>query len=208
MSLRVIGAGLGRTGTASLKVALARLLGGPCYHMIDVFEHPEHVPCWHAAARGDMPDWDALFEGYTAAVDWPASAFWPELAAAYPDALILLSTRSAESWWESASATIFAVQGRVPDARSAMIADVFATRFTSQYTDRDAAIAAFHAHNADVRARAPRERLLEWTAKDGWEPLCEALGLPVPSEPFPRVNTREEFIARVVARTQGSPTPS
>src|SRR5690348_10458482 len=106
MSLRVIGAGCGRTGTMSLKLALERLLGAPCYHMVEVFAHPEHVPDWHAAALGNMPDWNALFAGYAAAVDWPASAFWPELSAAFPDALVVLSVRDAQSWWQSAHETI------------------------------------------------------------------------------------------------------
>ncbi len=201
MSLRVIGAGLGRTGTASLREALGRLLGAPCYHMSEVFRRPEHIPVWHDAARGDMPDWHALFDGYGAAVDWPASAFWRELAEAYPDALILLSTRAPESWWKSASETIFAVRRRAESEHAAMMRDLFANRFTSATEERDQAIAAFEAHNAEVRATAPRDRLLEWTAKDGWGPICDALRLPVPDEPFPRVNTREEFIARVRART-------
>jgi len=86
MTLRVVGAGLGRTGTNSLKVALEQLLGAPCYHMMEVFTHPEHIPDWHAAARGQMPDWHTLFAGYGAAVDWPAAAFWPEISAAFPGA--------------------------------------------------------------------------------------------------------------------------
>src|SRR5690242_16311928 len=97
MTLRVVGAGLGRTGTHSLKLALEQLLGAPCYHMAEVFEHPEHVPLWDQATRGEMPDWDALFDGYGAAVDWPMAAFWREIGEAYPDALILLSVRDADS---------------------------------------------------------------------------------------------------------------
>src|SRR3954447_22822143 len=58
--LRVVGAGLGRTGTASLKQALERLLGAPCYHMAEVFTHLDHVPVWHAAIRGENVDWNAL----------------------------------------------------------------------------------------------------------------------------------------------------
>ncbi len=197
MALRVIGAGLGRTGTLSLKGALERLLGAPCYHMFEAVQHPEHVARWRAAARGELPDWDRLFDGFAAAVDWPASAFWRELSEAYPDAPIVLSTRSAESWWASASQTIFAVQDRVADERADMIRELLAARFTSAISDRAAAIAAFEAHNADVRANAPRHRLIDWTPEDGWAPLCEALGVAVPDEPFPRVNTREEFVANV-----------
>src|SRR5207244_1907794 len=111
MSLRVVGAGLGRTATYSLKIALERLLGAPCYHMVEVFEHPEHVATWHDAALGRMPDWQEFLAGYAAAVDWPASAFWREMSEAFRDAIILLSTRDPVSWWESAHATIFQAMG-------------------------------------------------------------------------------------------------
>ncbi|HEV2474540.1 MAG TPA: sulfotransferase, partial [Chthonomonadales bacterium] len=107
MALRVVGAGVGRTGTHSLKLALERLLSAPCYHMAEVFQHADHVPMWHSAATGEMPEWDNLLAGYSAAVDWPASAFWSELSKAYPDAVVLLSTRDPEKWWESAHETIF-----------------------------------------------------------------------------------------------------
>ena len=201
MALRVVGAGLGRTGTLSLKVALERLLGAPCYHMAEVFAHPEHIGRWHAAARGEMPDWHALFAGYQAAVDWPAAAFWPEIARAFPDAIVLLSLRDPESWWQSAHDTIFPVSQAATDEWRAMIDALFAARFTSALDDRAACIAAFERHNAAVRKAVPRSRLVEWRAADGWTPLCTALGLPAPAEPFPRVNTREEFIGRTSGST-------
>jgi hypothetical protein len=202
MALRVVGAGLGRTGTASLKQALARLLGAPCYHMVDVFERPADVPIWRAAARGEPTDWTRLFEGYAAAVDWPASAFWEQIADAFPDAIILLSTRDPAEWWESASQTIFAPRDGgppVPGFRE-MVDEVLSARFTRERTDRDATIAAFEKHVAHVRATAPKHRLVEWSVADGWGPLCAALKLPVPEEPFPRTNTREEWRARAAAR--------
>lgn len=197
MELRVIGAGLGRTGTMSLKLALEKLLGAPCYHMIEVFTHPEHVSHWHSAALGRMPDWRQVFDGYAAAVDWPASAFWPELIEAYPDALVVHSVRDPEAWWRSAHATIFSAMGAVPSPEwRAMIGDLFTARFTTDVTNREACIAAFESHNARVSATVPPERLLQWQASQGWEPLCSALGVPVPDEPFPRVNTREEWASR------------
>jgi hypothetical protein len=205
MALRVVGAGLGRTGTLSLKLALEKLLGGPCYHMLEVITHPEHVAPWHAAARGEPVEWHALLAGYAAAVDWPASAFWPELADAFPDALVLLSVRDPDAWWESASQTIFPgilrASSRMPDWH-AMVVDMFANRFTSAIDDAGASKAAFERHNEDVRKRVPAHRLLEWRAEDGWAPLCEALRLPVPAEPFPRANTRDEFLARLAAATE------
>jgi len=200
MGLRVVGAGVGRTGTLSLKTALERLLGEPCYHMVEVFSHPQHVPLWQAAARGEMPDWGQLFSGFAAAVDWPAASFWPELSAAFPEAVVVLSLRDRRKWWESADSTIFPVLRDsslepLPGWRG-MIEEMLRTRFTTALDDPEEAMAAFDRHNAAVRAAVPANRLLEWSAGDGWEPLCAALGVPVPDEPFPRTNSREEFIAR------------
>jgi hypothetical protein len=195
MSLRVVGAGLGRTGTLSLKLALEKLLGAPCYHMVEVFPRPEHQKVWRDAALGRPQDW-ADVRGFAATVDWPA-AFWSQIHAAFPDALIVLSVRPADAWWKSASSTIFPVQKGLPAELREMTEPLFRETFTPDLDDRDACIAAYERHNADVRARAPKHRLLEWTASDGWAPLCEALGVPVPAEPFPRVNSTEEFLARL-----------
>jgi len=196
MPLKVVGAGLGRTGTLSLKIALEKLLGAPCYHMAEVFTHPQHVPLWTAAARGEPIEWTALMDGYAAAVDWPACSFWRELCAANPDAIVLLSTRDAASWWQSASTTIFPAARGVPEGEPwrEMWEAMCASRFTTRLDDERACIAAFEQHYAKVRAAVPRARLVEWSAADGWAPLCRALGKPAPGEPFPRVNTREEFL--------------
>src|SRR5205823_1279734 len=200
MKLRVIGAGLGRTGTHSLKLALEQLLDGPCYHMLEVFQHPEHIPLWHAAAKGTMPDWDELFADYVAVVDWPAASFWREISEANPDGVVLLSTRnSADDWWTSADNTIFRIarQGPPPGggAWHAMWEEIARNRFTRQLEDRDAAIAAYERHNADVRVSLPSDRLVDWQPGDGWEPICEVLDLPVPDQPFPHVNTTADFRA-------------
>jgi hypothetical protein len=199
MPLKVVGAGLGRTGTHSLKLALERLLGEPCYHMIEVFAKPDHVAMWHEAASGNMPDdWDELFAGYGAAVDWPAAAFWREQSEAYPDAPILLSTRDSAGWWRSCDSTIFEVfrsaDAKMPPEWTAMIKELF-RKFAGDTLDEASAIAAYDRHNADVRATAPPDRLLEWHPGDGWAPLCTALGVDVPDEPFPHVNSTAEFRA-------------
>lgn len=199
MGLRVVGAGLGRTGTASLKAALAQLLGAPCYHMIEVFARPADAAVWRDAANGTMPDWNAFLDGYGATVDWPAAAFWEELAEANPDAIILLSTRDPEKWWESASQTIFAERSGgppIPGFEEMIEAILGAKRFTANRRDKDEAIAAFIAHNERVRKTAPKERLVEWTATEGWAPLCNALGVPIPKMPFPKTNTRQEWFER------------
>lgn len=200
MTLRVVGAGLGRTGTTSLKAALERLLGGPCHHMVELFGHPEQIPTWHAAVRGEMPDWRRFLGGYAAAVDWPSAAFWPELSAAFPDATILLSVRDPESWWRSASATIFQAIPNGPGGPwHDMVVDLMRTRFTFPLDDRATCLAAYERWYSDARARIPRDRLLEWRASDGWAPLSRALGVAVPDEPFPHANTTEDFQAMLAA---------
>lgn len=199
MSLRVIGSGVGRTGTHSLKLALEKLLGTPCYHMVEVFPRPAHFAQWTAAARGEKVDWHALLDGFGAAVDWPAAAFWEEISAAFPRAIILHSERrDAESWWKSAIETIFAPRdSEPPPPMKEMTGALFAERFTPHIRDKEAAIAAYHRHNAHVRATAPKDRLVVWQPGDGWEPICKALGVAVPDEPFPHVNTTDEFNARI-----------
>jgi hypothetical protein len=204
MTLRVVGAGLGRTGTLSLKAALEQLLGGRCYHMFETMDRPDDGLVWTDAAQGRMPDWGAFLAGYVATVDWPACSFWRELADANPDALVLLSVRaSAEEWWTSASGTIFATMrdgsaGLPPDDwRRPFIEAVF----TPDFLDADTAMAEYEAHNARVRAGVPRDRLLEWCTGDGWDPICVALGLPVPDEPFPHVNSTADF--RVMIEEMG-----
>jgi hypothetical protein len=201
MSLKVVGAGVGRTGTHSLKIALEQLLGGPCHHMVDVLVDPTQRSGWIDAIEGRPVDWDTVLAGYVAVVDWPGCSFWPELSAAYPDALVLLSTRDPESWYRSASNTIFqSLFDDVPPeyepwahARLQMLGD----RFSNSIDDPTAMMDAYERHNAAVRQGIPSDRLLEWTATDGWDPICERLGLDVPSEPFPRTNTTDEFRALV-----------
>ena len=200
MTLRVVGAGLGRTGTMSLKLALEKVLDAPCYHMLEVFGRPGHVEMWHSAVQGRQPDWPALFDGFGACVDWPAAAYWRELADANPDAMILLSVRDADAWWRSCDRTIFQVMREdMPDGLDpwlSMVREMFETTFTPDFLDPDKAKAAYERHNAEVRANAPPHRLVEWRPGDGWAPICTALGVPIPEEPFPHANTTEEFRAR------------
>ena len=198
MTVRVVGAGVGRTGTLSLKAGLESLLDAPCYHMLEVFGHPEHVGMWRAAAEGEAVDWHAMLDGYGATSDFPACLFWQEILEANPESVVVLSTRrDPATWWESASQTIFALDAdQLPPEMGEcfeMWRAVATARFTPKWTDRDEAIAAYERHNAEVRHRAPAGRLVEWKPADGWEPLCAALGMSVPEEPFPHLNKREDF---------------
>jgi len=197
VGLQIIGAGLGRTGTTSLKLALEHLLGGRCYHMLEVRERPADPDVWGDAYEGRLPDWGAFFDGYEAAVDWPSAPFWRELSEAFPHARILLSVRDADAWWRSVSNTIFIALATyfAPDAPAdgwTRMGRGMMTSFTPSWQEEQAAKEAYLAYNDHVRTTAPAHRLIEWSPGDGWAPLCTALGLPVPDLPFPHANTTAE----------------
>jgi hypothetical protein len=208
MTLAVIGAGFGRTGTLSLKLALEQLGLGRCYHMLEVFQSPGHAARWQAAAAGRPVDWEALFAGYGAAVDWPACHFWRALADRYPEAKVLLTVREPGAWYKSVSDTIYRAMTRpLPDgappeigAQLAMAREIVLERtFGGRFEDRAHALAVFERHNRAVEREIAPGRLLVYEVAQGWEPLCRFLGRPVPEMPFPRTNTTEDFLARFEA---------
>lgn len=206
--MKVVGAGLGRTGTLSLKFALEELLGAPCHHMMEVGRNSSQAPYFERAARGETIDWHELLAGYEAIVDWPGCAFWRELSAAFPDALVLLSRRPLDRWYASASATIFregAFDLDDPDAVARRdMWHAIRDAFSPDLTDREATIEAARQHNDAVIAETPADRLLIYEPGDGWEPICARLGLPVPDTPYPHVNTREQFLEhRAAGRRAG-----
>ena len=203
MTLRVIGAGFGRTGTLSLKQALETLGFSKCYHMAEVAEHPAHVALWRAAWRGEAP-WEELFDGYAAAVDWPTAAFWPRLMGVYPEAKIVLTVRDFDSWFASAGRTIFqSMQERLAaeqsqhEERLLMAKEIIIDgTFGGDLADRDNALAVYEANVARVHREVPADRLIVFDGNDGWRPLCDALGVEEPAVPYPRINTSEEFRER------------
>jgi hypothetical protein len=219
--LRIIGAGFGRTGTLSLKEALNQLGFGPCYHMTEVFSHPEHIALWEAAAKREPIDWSNIFADYRATVDWPACAFYKELMAVYPEAKVLLSVRDPERWYESVQSTIyhsshknlrsplaavisFAVRKFVPELRRNLRmqnAVIWNGTFDGKFEDKDYAITIYKQHIEDVKRYVPQEKLLVYNVKEGWEPLCAFLDVAVPQdEPFPHLNDRESFAGNRIMR--------
>jgi hypothetical protein len=206
--MRVIGAGFGRTGTMSLKAALEELGFGPCYHMLDLLEHPEQAPLWQAATDGEQVDWDAVFDGYESTVDWPGASFYEQLADEYPDAPVLLTVRDPDAWYDSTLRTIYAVREAMlsgelepgsgdvaagPDVMRIIGTLIWERTFDGRFRDREHAIEEFIRHNERVRSVVPRERLLVHEIADGWEPLAMFLGVDVPDTEFPRLNDTAAF---------------
>jgi hypothetical protein len=205
LALQVIGAGYGRTGTLTLKTALEMLGLGPCHHMLEVMGNPAQVEFWNRAAAGEEVEWQEVYADFRSTVDWPGCSFYAELAERYPEAKVILSTRDPDRWYESMSETI--LKGMAELAGEAGLPKEYPPRdhpmyfgtaliggmaFNFDYS-REGARAAIERHNAAVRAAIPAGRLLEFEVSQGWDPLCAFLGVPVPDEPFPRTNERENF---------------
>jgi hypothetical protein len=197
--MKVIGVGVGRTGTHSLKLAINELGMGPCHHMEEVARNlAVQVPLWNTALKG-KPDWNAIYDGYESAVDWPTAGFCRELLAEYPDAKFILTVRSPETWAESFSETIHKVSAEgshLPPQLQPwvkMATDVISKTGFPSDLDTAGLQKAFTAHNEAVQALIPPDRLLVYQVKEGWAPLCAYLGAPVPTIPFPRTNNRTEF---------------
>lgn len=195
MPLAVIGAGFGRTGTMSLKLALEQLGLGPCYHMVEVRKNPGAAALWEAAADREPVDWELLFKGYGSTVDWPSATFYRELAEAYPKAKVILTVRDPESWFASTQETIFGplIPKDETNPHSRMVMKVVDDLFGRDMQNKERLISVYEAHNARVQEVIPPERLLVYEVAQGWGPLCAFLGLPEPAGPMPRVNSTEEF---------------
>lgn len=197
MALSIIGAGFGRTGTDSMRTALDILGLGPCHHMKAVMESDEQLAMWRTVANGETPDWERIFDGFGACVDWPSAFYWRELSAHYPDAKVLLTMRDSENWYHSMSKTICRVVATSTDPESLGVNLIDRQVFGGRIQDRDHAIAVYERSIDEVISTVPPDRLLIHNLGDGWEPLCEFTGKPVPDVPYPRSNSAQEFTARM-----------
>jgi hypothetical protein len=210
MELKVIGLGLGRTGTYSLKTALESLELGPCHHMERVAQNmPVQLPLWNEALH-QPPNFDAIYAGMQSAVDWPTAAFYRELYAAYPKARFILTHRSKESWAESFGSTIYQLLADREKAPAPvrewldMVVQAIGKSGFPMGLDFEGLAERYEAHNQAVRDLIPAEQLLVYQVKEGWAPLCQFLNVAVPATEFPRTNNREEFWELVNAATKPS----
>jgi hypothetical protein len=206
MALKVIGSGLGRTGTMSTKLALEQLGFGPCYHMVEVFRRPQSIALWVAAGEG-RPDWDAIFGEFGSMVDHPGCAYWRPLMDHYPEAKVLHTVRDPDTWFDSTQATIFAPgrdaeRAAMPEPLKTFLQQLFAF-YGGDMHDRAFMIDFFHRHTERVVAGVPKERLLVFDVAQGWDPLCAFLGVQVPDTPYPRENSTDDFRSGETFRRAG-----
>ncbi|KOG26255.1 sulfotransferase family protein [Streptomyces wedmorensis] len=215
--LKLINAGLGRTGTTSLKVALDRLGLGTCFHMFDIVGDGERLEQWaKIVCDGEEPDWAALYDGYTSAVDGPCAVYYRQISEAFPEAKVILTVREAEGWYRSTYDTLYqfvlksAEHPPEPGSRQARLLDLTSTMvwdgvFDGRFEDKDHAIAAYHRHNEEVVRALGADNVLVYDVKQGWEPLCAFLGVDVPQEEFPHANDSAAMRQRIAAAAGAGP---
>ena len=195
MALKVIGTGFGRTGTDSMREALEILGFGPCHHMRELIKDPEHERLWRTVVAGKTPDWDLLLGDYVSCVDWPTAYYWPQLIEAFPQAKVILTWRTAESWWTSFEKTLLPrILSFTETEDTPKNTELIGPRvFHDRPDDRKHCMAVYEANVAAVKARVPADRLLIHKLGDGWEPLCEHLGVSVPDIHYPNSNSTKAF---------------
>ena len=217
MSLRIIGAGWGRTGTQSLKYALEYLNIGKCYHMFDLIKDGSKVGHWEKLTRNEKPDYHDLFNGYQSAVSSLSACFYKELMNEYPAAKVILTIRDANDWFESGSKASFRKAPHILFLLSKFLG-LFSRRFSDltrvikctddflyrglykgRSHDKEFMKSLFYDWNEEVKRYVSTEKLLVYDVKEGWPPLCEFLNVPVPDIPFPKLNSREDFRKNVRA---------
>lgn len=209
--MKVIGVGFGRTGTMSLKQALADLGAGPCFHMIDLImgeRKARDLPYWVRIAEGEAVDWTEVFDGWQSTVDWPAASKWRELIAAFPDAPVLLNVRDFDGWYRSVENTILAVklaarageleqdanrEAPAPELWGVIERLIWEGDFQGRFEDREWVRKTYDERIEEIRATVPAERLTVWNLGDGWQPLADMLGVAAPTTPFPRLHDTNEF---------------
>jgi hypothetical protein len=204
LTIKIIGAGFGRTGTTSLKLALEILGLGPCYHMQEIVPlHPWRAKAWYKASQGQAVNWSRVFRGYQATVDWPGCYFYRELLEVYPEAKVILTVRDPERWYQSALNTIYPsanfspLQKFIPITRYIPLmlhSVVWNGTFQGQFTDKAYALKVYKEHIETVKRIVPADQLLVYQLGEGWEPLCHFLNVPVPpTDPFPHLNDSAQF---------------
>lgn len=213
MELQVIGTGLARTGTMSLKVALEQLLSGNCFHVIEWLKDPQRTTILKKGYKKNEIDWSAFYEGFASAVDYPTCLFYQQLLEINPDLKVIHTVRDFDSWYASVKETVYRgkpksaqdifrmIKNMMLSADFRRVAPVFMLndkliwqgQFESRFEDKEFMREKYRQHEEEVKKTVKEEHLLIYNIKDGWEPLCEFLHVPAPKTVFPKSNERQEF---------------
>ncbi|CAM1511811.1 Fc.00g093240.m01.CDS01 [Cosmosporella sp. VM-42] len=233
--MRVVVCGVHRTGTLSMRSALYQLGFSDCYHMHTLINDPSRAPQWVSAFEAkfagkgtfERKDWDRLLGDCQSVCDLPSAVVATEIALAYPEAKVVILNRDPEAWYSSVLHTIYPITR--PRKIGIFLQMLFCVIFDDGMRnmaaygralhdlalpydhgkEKDKAMAWYKDQYAEYRERIPAERYIEYNIKDGWKPLCEHLGVPVPTiedeetgkmveAPFPRLNDREAFLQQAV----------
>lgn len=213
MSIKIIGAGFPRTGTTTLKRALEMLGYNKCYHMKELLVNPDMLQHWLKLEATGTTDWEAIYEGYQGSVDFPCYPFYKAHMERYPDAKVILTVRPFEPWYNSVYQTIWQAGPQNTPEKLQMLAKMafnprlrkvincikfvrrylWEKQFEGRFEDRGFVEEVFRQHIASVKQYVPADRLLVYDVRDGWEPLCRFMNVPVPAEPIPHLNKKENF---------------
>jgi hypothetical protein len=217
MSLVVIGTGLSRTGTTTIRKVVEELGFGPCYHSTDLFIRPRGIEFWEALEKGNKVDFEEFFSQYNAIIGFPGYLFHQQLKDKYPDAKVILSYRDPDVWYEDVSNTIFKSESshvkkaypeevrtfdpyladcilRIQGLQKRMLEENY---FIERFEEKDFAIQRYIEWNEDIKKIYSGDDLLVYQVTEGWGPICEFLGVPVPEEkPYPHLNDSDTFHKR------------
>lgn len=219
-SIKVIGAGLGRTGTKSLAAALD-ILGYRTYH----FPLPEHSAAWAAYADGTGSVQEAIMmavdAGYNATCDQPMADMFAEQMGMFPNAKVILTIRDSPEKWASSWKVLMEFI-RVQERPFSLWKPFYPTfiqwipfmqnwkqmrnimgvhlglspgQLIREYDSepKEWLENQYKAHNKMVQEHVPKNQLLVFNVKEGWGPICKFLGREIPEEPFPKVNESAEL---------------
>jgi len=213
MSIKIIGAGFPRTGTTTLKRSLETLGHNRVYHMKELLVNPDRLQYWKTLDETGTTDWDSLYDGYDATVDFPAYPWYKEHMLQYPDAKVVLTVRDFEDWYKSVYSTVYQAGPQTPIEKIKMIGKLltnsrvrnvvsciklfkkkfFAQEMSGKFLDKEHAKGVWDGHLAAVKAHVPEDKLLIYDVREGWAPICKFLGVEEPSEPLPHLNKKENF---------------
>jgi hypothetical protein len=224
MSIKIIGAGLPRTGTNTLKECLEKLGYMKTYHMKELLVHPENLHYWKTLKETGTTNWEELYNGYQATVDFPGYPWYKEHMKKYPEAKVILTVRPFDKWYSSIHSTIWQAGPQTISQKIDMMSKllfnprlrsvikcvkfakqtIFANHLQGKFEDKAFAEKVFNEHIEEVKAYVPAEKLLVYDVSEGWGPLCKFLGAPEPTEPLPHLNKKENFKQMLVELMNGN----